>query len=164
MADNYGKNWETEFRSGWKRSFPNGVGWVYRLADQMSGYKDTSGNPCDFLAHAKGKLFMVECKSHKGASIPFTAIIQYSRLLNHKGFEDIHPGILIWFSDKNLVFWVDINEAEKMYNNGEKSIGIRMLDDPQYNILSLPFPPIKGNGTYPKVDYNYLVDYYKKEA
>jgi len=161
MAEDFGKKWENQFKLGWIASFPEGSGWIYRLPDQMSGYRNTSGNPCDFFAHTKGKLFMVECKTHKGASIPFTAIPQYPRLLEHKGFEDIYPGILIWFSEKNIVIWVDINEAEKMYNNGEKSIGIRMLNDEQYNILVLPS---ETKRVYPKVDYNYLVDYCEKEG
>jgi len=159
MAEDSGKLWESEFRKAWTVSFPKPIGWVYRLPDQMSGYRDTSGNPSDFFAHAYGLLFLVECKTHKGASIPFSAIPQYPRLLEHKGYNDIIPGILIWFSEKDIVIWVDINEAEKMYNNGEKSIGLRMLNDDQYKILILP-SEIKRK--YPKVDYNYLINYYKE--
>lgn len=154
-----GKRWEGEFKSGWISTFPKPKGWIYRLPDQMNGFKDTSGNPCDFFAKTQGLLFMVECKTHKGASIPFTAIPQYERLLGHKGYDNIIPGILIWFSEKDLVIWVDINEAEKMVKNGEKSIGIRMLNDKLYNILVLP---IEMKRVYPKVDYTYLVNYYKE--
>lgn len=61
----------------------------------MNGFKETSGNPCDFLAFAKGKLFMIECKEHKGASIPFVAIPQYDRLLKYTDLDGVFPGVLL---------------------------------------------------------------------
>lgn len=131
-----GKKWEVAFKQSWKHSFPKG--WVFRLNDQMTGYKETSGNPCDFICFAEGKLFLVECKEHKGASIPFTAIPQYERLLEHKDYEGVYPGVTIWFSDKDLIVWVGIKEMERMVANGEKSIGIRMLEDKSYNIVIIP--------------------------
>lgn len=158
MADTgAGKKWEAEFRKTWANCFPNT--FLYRIPDAMTGFKETSQNPCDFLCFPKNELFMVECKTHKGASIPFTAIPQYERLLEYKGYKGVIPGILIWFSEKDLVIWVDINEAEKMVKNGEKSIGIRMLKGKLYNILVLP---IEMKRVYPKVDYTYLVNYYKE--
>jgi len=149
-----GKKWEDKFRLGWLDCFPKPRGWLYRLADQITGFKDTSGNPCDFLCHEDGKLFMVECKEHKGASIPFQAIPQYARLLEHKDYDNVYPGVLIWFSEKSTVIWVNIYEMEKMVKDGEKSIGLRMLNEGKYHILVLP-SEIKR--TYPKVDYEYLV-------
>lgn len=71
----------------------------------MNGYRDTSQNPCDFLCFpCDTKLFMVECKEHKGASIPFSAIPQYERLLQYKNLKNIYAGIVIWLSEKDVVF------------------------------------------------------------
>ena len=65
-----GKAWEDVFKTTWKKCFPNT--FVFRLKDLLNGYKDTSQNPCDFLCFSgHNKLFMVECKEHKKASIPF---------------------------------------------------------------------------------------------
>lgn len=61
----------------------------------MNGFKETSGNPCDFFAFAKGKFFLVECKEHKGASIPFNAIPQYDRLLKYIDLDGVFPGVLL---------------------------------------------------------------------
>lgn len=61
----------------------------------MSGYGQTSANPCDFICFVSGKLFLIECKEHKGASIPFTAISQYSRLLQYKNIPGVYPGVII---------------------------------------------------------------------
>jgi hypothetical protein len=70
----------------------------------MNGYKETSGNPCDFLCFpGTNQLFMVECKEHKGSSIPFTAIPQYDRLLEYKDLPGVYPGVMLWLSEKDLV-------------------------------------------------------------
>ena len=40
---------------------------------------------------------------------------------------NVHPGVVVWFSEKDTVIWVGIKAMEKMVNDGEKSIGLRML-------------------------------------
>ena len=151
---NIGKKWEDKFKLGWTLCFPKPRGWIFRLKDNMNRFKDTSGNPCDFLCHLDDYLFMVECKEHKGASIPFKAIPQYERLLEHEHYNHVSPGVLIWFSDKDTVIWVNIYEREKMVKDGEKSIGLRMLKEGKYKIVVLP---CEVKRTYPVVDYNYLI-------
>ncbi len=135
MASNKGKAFEDVFKENWKKCYPGT--WIFRLKDQMNGYKDTSQNPCDFITFtAENKLFMIECKSHEGASIPFDAIPQYERLLEYKDKKNVYPGILIWFIDKDKIYWVPINVAEKMYTDGEKSIGLRHIG--KYNLIEVP--------------------------
>lgn len=149
-----GKKFEAVFRKDWLTTFPES--FILRLADQMTGYKETSGNPCDFITFVNGKLFMVECKEHKGASIPFTAIPQYERQLNYKNIKGVHPGVVVWFSDegKDTVIWVSIYEMEKMVKDGEKSIGLRMLDAGKYRIMVLPSVKLR---TFMKTDYSPLL-------
>lgn len=147
-----GKKFEAKFKQDWTKTVSDSL--AYRLADQMTGYKETSGNPCDFFCYVEGKLFMVECKEHKGASIPFTAIPQYERQLQYKGISGVYPGVVVWFSEKDKVYWVSIDEMEKMVESGEKSIGIRMADDESYNIVELP--SVKKR-TFMDTDYMYLV-------
>lgn len=137
MAVNKGKAWEEHFKNNWKKCFPNT--FIFRLKDNMNGYKETSGNPCDFLCFpGENKLFMVECKEHKGASIPFTAIPQYERLLEYKNYPGVFPGVMLWLSEKDMVLWISITEMEKMVKDGKKSIGIKMLEDSLYNIIMIP--------------------------
>lgn len=137
MAINKGKAWEEHFKANWKKSFPGT--FIFRLKDNMNGYKETSGNPCDFLCFpGENKLFMVECKEHKGASIPFTAIPQYERLLEYKNYPGVFPGVMLWLSEKDMVLWISITEMEKMVKDGKKSIGIKMLEDSLYNIIMIP--------------------------
>ena len=106
-----GKQFEARFATDYKRCFPDS--FLFRLHDQMTGYKETSQNPCDFIAYPGSCLLMVECKAHKGMSIPFNAIPQYERLLSYKGFPKVFPGVVIWFYEKDIVIWVSIDEMEK---------------------------------------------------
>lgn len=154
-----GKKFEERFRTDYKRCFPNTL--IYRLPDQQSGYAGGgSSNPCDFLCFTGNEVLMVECKAHKGASIPFNAIRQYEKMLDFKGFEKTYPGVVVWFYEKDIVIWVSIEEMEKMVLDGEKSIGLRMIDDKKpykkaYNIMTIPSKKLR---TFMESDYNYLVE------
>lgn len=148
-----GKKWEDVFKQSWKKTFPNT--FIFRLKDNMNGFKETSGNPCDFICFpGSDKLFMVECKEHLGASIPFIAIPQYERLLEYKNIQGVFPGIVLWLSEKDLVLWISINDLEKMVLAGEKSVGVRMLKNTLYNIIEIPF--VKKR-VYPDADYSILL-------
>ena len=136
MANNKGKVWEDKFRQDWAKSFPNT--FIFRLKDQMTGFKETSGNPCDFLCFNGTQLFLIECKEHKGASIPFTAIPQYEKLLKYKALPGVYPGVILWLSEKDVVLWIGIEEMEKMVQDGKKSIGLKMLADNTYRIIQIP--------------------------
>lgn len=156
-SQDIGKKFEDRFKQDYKRCFPGTL--LYRLPDQMSGYKETSGNPCDFLCYPGDKVLMVECKAHAKASIPFTAIPQYERLLEYKDAYKTYPGVVVWFYDKDIVLWVSIQEMEKMVADGEKSIGLRMIDKEKpykkaYNIINIPSKKLR---TFMESDYNFLV-------
>lgn len=156
---NKGKSWEDKFRKDWQKCFPDT--FVFRLKDQMTGYKETSGNPCDFLCFpGNNQLFMVECKEHRGASIPFTAIPQYERLLEYKDCPHTFPGVMLWLSEKDKVMWISIQEMEKMVQDGKKSIGLKMLKEKSYNIIEIP--SIKKR-VYLDSDYTILTSLKKGE-
>lgn len=160
---NIGKKFEERFKIDWKKCFPNT--FVFRLSDQMNGYKETSKNPCDFLAFPGDILCMIECKAHKGSSIPFAVITQYERLLKYIGFKNVFPGVVIWFYEKDEVIWVPIEEMKKMVDDGEKSIGLRMIDSKKpykksYNIIKIPSKKLY---TFMESDYTYLVDKLKEK-
>lgn len=93
MPLNLGKQFEQVFKEDWKRSFPNS--FLYRLPDQQSRYHGASQNPCDFIGFSGGILYLLECKTHKGASIPFEAIPQYDRLVGYVGKPGIRVGIIV---------------------------------------------------------------------
>ena len=120
-SQDIGKKFEDRFKKDYQRCFPNTL--IYRLPDQQSGYAGGgSTNPCDFICYSGDCVLMVECKAHKGSSIPFTAIPQYERMLSYKGTYKTYPGVIIWFYEKDTVIWVSIEEMEKMVLDGERSI------------------------------------------
>ena len=159
MANDKGKKFEERFRIDYKRCFPNTL--IYRLPDQQSGYAGGgSQNPCDFFCFTGNEVLMTECKAHAKASIPFTAIPQYERMLDYKGLPKTYPGVVVWFYEKDVVIWVSIEEMEKMVLDGEKSIGLRMIDEKKpykklYNIITIPSKKLR---TFMESDYNYLVE------
>lgn len=156
-APSLGKKWEVEFKQDWKASLPNS--FIYRLPDQMTGYKQTSMNPCDFVCFADKKLFMVECKEHKGISIPFSAMAQADRLIQYMELPDVYPGLLVWFSDPEVqkVIWVGAHTIKKMLDDGQKSIRLKMLEDPNnpYNIKVLEGTVKKK---FVKIDYSQYLE------
>ena len=155
-----GKKWENKFKSTWEKQFPNTL--LYRLPDQQSGYAGSGGsNPCDFMCYPGDCILMVECKAHKGASIPFNDIPQYERQLEYKDCYKTFPGVLVWFYEKDIIIWVSIEEMEKMVLDGEKSIGLRMIDEKKpykkaYNIMTVPAQKLR---TFMEADLNYLVEH-----
>ena len=157
-SQDIGKKFEDRFKKDYQRCFPNTL--IYRLPDQQSGYAGGgSTNPCDFICYSGDCVLMVECKAHKGSSIPFTAIPQYERMLSYKGTYKTYPGVIIWFYEKDTVIWVSIEEMEKMVLDGERSIGLRMIDSKKpykraYNIIMIPSEKLR---TFMESDYNYLV-------
>lgn len=156
---NLGKSFEERFKKDWQRCFPGTL--CYRLPDQQSGYAGGgSSNPCDYFGFTGNELLMVECKAHAGMSIPFTAIRQYDKMLSYKGLKNVYPGVVVWFYDKDTVIWVSIEEMEKMVTDGEKSIGLRMIDTEKpykksYNIIKVPSIKLR---TFMESDYKYLVE------
>lgn len=154
-----GKRFEDRFEKDYKRCFPDTL--IYRLPDQQSGYAGSGGsNPCDFLCYPGNCTLMVECKATSGASINFSDIRQYEKQKDYKGLYKTHIGVLVWFYEKDTIIWVSIEEMEKMVNDGEKSIGLRMINKKKpykklYTIHEIPATKLR---TYMEADLNYLVE------
>ena len=134
MAKNYGKEFEQKFKEDWLKSFPDG--FLYRIPDQMSGYKTVSINICDFIGFNDGILYLIESKSHRGASIPMGNITQYDKLKEKIGIKGVRVGVVLWLVDKDKVLYIPMSTIKQLKENGEKSIGIRHLED--YNIIEIP--------------------------
>ena len=80
MADR-GKQFEEQFKKDWKESMPDS--FCYRLHDQVTGYKVTSRNPCDFICYKFPYLYLLEIKSHEGNTFPFSAFRQYDEMIKY---------------------------------------------------------------------------------
>ena len=168
MAESLGKKFEAVTKEQWKKSFPGS--FIFRIPDPQSGYSGWGGsNMCDFIGfvaeginnNTKGQLFLIEVKSHKGNTIPWTAIRQYDKLLTYRDQKDVHVGIIIWFIDHDKVIWCPVEEAKKMHDDGLKSISIKLLQNRLYNILELP--SIKKR-VFLDTDYTPLLTFYLEKS
>lgn len=131
---NLGKEFETRFKLDWARTFPNGT--ITRLYDVTSGYKSMS-TISDFICYNYPYQFFIECKTHKGASLPFDVITQYDKLTTVVGVPGVRSGVLVWLYEKDKVFYVPVATITKMKLSNEKSIGIRHFDS-EYKIVQIP--------------------------
>ena len=126
MAQSKGKEFEARFKQQFLASFPNS--FILRLPDQVSGYKYTSSNICDFIGYAKGKLYLIECKTHLGASFPLSNLSQYNKLLPYVGIPGVRVGIVLWLIDKDKIFYVPISTVIQMKIKNKKSISYKDID------------------------------------
>lgn len=108
---------------------------IDRLYDTMSGYKAIS-QVSDFIAYKYPNIFYLECKAHKGASLPLSNITQYDSLLPKIGIKGVRAGVILWLYEKDKVFYIPIKTVKQMKHDGEKSVGIRHLD--KYRIIDVP--------------------------
>ena len=145
---NYGKQFEQKFREDFIRTFPGE--FILRLKDDVSKYKSTSKNPCDFICHIEGKLYLVETKCHYGNTFPFSALSQYDELADDWwGLKDVRRCVVIWMIDHNLVLIAPISEITKMKNDGLVSINVKTYK--KYNIIE---PDYVMKRVFPEVDYS----------
>lgn len=133
MPDNYGKKFEEKFKRDWTSSIEGGL--IVRLYDVTSGYLAVS-TISDYICYKYPNIFFIECKTHKGASIPFSAISQYDKLLSVCGIPGVRSGVILWLYEKDKVLYIPANTLKKVREAGEKSVGLRHLD--KYRIIEIP--------------------------
>lgn len=150
---NRGKDFEGEVRNSIEKV--DGV-YILRLYDPQGGYLSVA-NPCDFIAYKKPTMYMLECKSHKGNTLPiysndpkkkygvFTNT-QWEGMLNasEKG---IVAGAIVWWIDRDVTKFIPIDVLQHYRDMGMKSI---RYDDPFSAIF-----PIKGTKKRIYFDYDF---------
>lgn len=112
---------------------------VDRIHDQTTKYKGST-NICDFVVYKMPHLFYLECKSvygnvlsifsnptpdKKGVLHGFHGNItdaQWDGLTEKAKIPGVIAGIIVWFIDRNTTLFVPIQELNRAYNNGRKSI------------------------------------------
>lgn len=136
-VDNISKNEGKTFEDDFKKSVPDTC-WIYRLRDNASSFANgdktrfTTSNICDFILFDDNTntLSLIECKSTKSTSIPFT-MIRENQL---KGLLDaykhnIYAGIIVNFrNENNDTFFIPIHVFEYLKNTiSKKSFNIKDL-------------------------------------
>ena len=132
-----------------KKSFPKGD--ILRLYDVTSGYVNIS-NVSDFICYSYPNMFYIECKVHKGASIPFDKISQYLKLLEKSNIYGIRAGVLLYLYEKFRVFYIPATTIKQLKADGKKSVGIKAFDE-GYNIIEIPSTKLR---VFMESDYSVL--------
>lgn len=128
MAVNRGKKFEEIIKEAFMKV--PGVS-IDRLHDQMTGYKVTSANPCDFIVYKQPYEYYIECKSVHGNTLPFSNITdnQWRGLLEKSKIPGVYAGIICWWIDKDATWFIPIEDLQEKKENGFKSI---RFDQPGY--------------------------------
>lgn len=87
-----GKKFEDRFRADWQESVPDSL--CYRLYDTMGGFKSIA-NVCDFICYKYPNIFLIDCKSIQGNTLPFSDLRQYNQMLEYKNIKGIHIGFVV---------------------------------------------------------------------
>lgn len=151
MTQNYGKAFEARFKEDFIKTFPEGS--IDRIYDSVSGYKSIS-NICDFVGYVYPNIFYIECKSHKGASIPFDNITQYDKLKFKVGIPGVRAGVVLWLYEKDFLAYIPISTITKMKEDGKKSVGLKAVEE-KYKIYMIP--GVKKR-VFIEGDYSFLHD------
>ena len=159
MAINKGKKWEVCVQESWEQSFPSS--FIIRIPDQQSGYLGTSRNVSDFIAFKSPYLFLIECKTIKGNTLPFSNLKQYERMLQYEDIENIKTGFLVWWQDKGVTAWVPTKSIYLMKEDNKKSVHVDYVAQKLYNIIEVK-NEIKR--VYPKCDLSVMLEEENYEA
>lgn len=114
--------------------------WVYRLRDNASSFANgnntrfTSSNICDYLLldDISKTLYLIECKSTKGTSLPLTMVrdTQIQGLLDASKHELVAGFLINFRNSENDTFFISINNFIEMTKRiNKKSFNIKDLMD-----------------------------------
>lgn len=145
-----GKAFEEKFKNDWKRTVPEST--LDRLYDVQFGYKSVD-NVCDFICYKYPNIYFLECKAHKGSSLPFDAFPQYDKLILKSGIKGVRAGVVLFLYEKSKVLYIPVSTIKQIKEAGEKSVGLRHLDS--HRIFELPSMKKR---VFMDTDYSYLVD------
>ena len=150
------KNQGKKFEDIIKQSFLRVPGVsIDRLRDAPKKLKNVD-NPSDFIVYKKPHEIYLECKSHKGNTLPFSCIRteQLNGMLEKSMISGVVAGVIIWFIDHDITVWVSIDIIATLINFGYKSLNIKDLN-------KIPHILIKGKKK--RVYFNYDMEQFLKE-
>lgn len=152
MSHSYGKAFEQKFKEDFKKLSGN---FIYRLPDQVSGYKSASANIADFIGYVYPDLFILEVKSIAGNTFPITNFTQYEKMKQYVASKGVKMGVVIWYHERDAVIYVPLKTIEKMKADGKKSVNIRTIDTDGYDYVKIP--SVKKR-VFMDSDYSVLLD------
>lgn len=100
---------------------------IDRLYDVIG--KKTIDQPSDFICYKHPNQIYVECKSRNSNSFSYYTAPQYERLINKSKILGVKCGMLVWFVQQKMIFWLDIDWLQFYFSRtGIKSVNAYKLD------------------------------------
>lgn len=153
MAVNRGKQFEQLFRDGFSK-LPNVS--IDRLRDPVGGQLGIR-NICDFIVYQQPNQFYFECKAIHGNTLNFKTHIsdyQWQGLTEKAKISGVVAGVVVWFIDHEITFFISINELNKELSKGKKSVNIKDIYD-EYDINTTQIIMVTGKKKRLFFDYNF---------
>ena len=157
MTVNRGKQFESVIKEAFEKV--DGVS-IDRLHDQMTGYKVTSANICDFIVYKKPYEYYIECKSVHGNTLPFSNITNNQRngLLEKSKIPGVFAGVICWWIDKDITAFIPIQLLENWKWLGRKSV---RYDFDEIGYQDEKFNPVVWlQGKKKRIFFDYDMDYF----
>jgi penicillin-binding protein-related factor A (putative recombinase) len=110
---------------------------IDRLRDAPRKLKGVD-NPSDFIVYKYPHEVYVECKSHKGNTLPFSCIReeQIRGMLDKALIPGVIAGVIIWYIDRDITVWLSIDVIVTMMEFGYKSVNIKDLSKIPHTIIT----------------------------
>lgn len=163
MSSIYFASWDGDilnsgkrFEQQWKDSIPPNV-FFYRFRDGTSAWGDQGNtrfqqsNMCDCEMFDGQNLYLLELKSHKGKSLPLSAIRknQLDELLKASTYKNIVAGFIVNYADVGQTFFIPATNVIDFITDGERK-SIPLVWCERFGI--------KINGILKKVNYKWDVE------
>ena len=147
MGENRGKAFENIIKEAFLK-VPDVS--VDRLHDQMTGYKVTSANICDFIVYKKPYEYYIECKSVHGNTLPFSNITtnQWNGLLEKSKIDGVFAGVICWWIKFDTTLFLPIQTLDIWRNQ----VGLKSI---KHDIWEKDLDVIKINGKKKRVFFDY---------
>lgn len=150
---NSGKVFERQFR---KCCLKDSELFYYRLKDSPSGWSNgvnsgvrfTNDNICDAFVFKSPVLFLLELKSHTGASLPFSCIRQnqIDGLMDASKHKNVFAGVICSFDQKQRCFFLGIQKVKELQDSQtRKSIPIKYFEE---NGIEIDVQKLRTNLVY----------------
>lgn len=149
---NRGKDFEQVIRESFERV--PGVS-IDRLNDNTAGFKGIAGI-CDFIVYREPYEYYFECKSVRGASLPFSNITetQWNGLLEKSKIEGVFAGVICWWVDKDITRFIPIQILQMLKEEGKKSLNCYWDSCVDVYNTRYYIPEIKGKKKRVFFEYN----------
>ena len=136
------KNTGKKFEEDIKKSIDD-TAFLYRLRDSGGSWQGgeksrfTPSNICDFILFKSPRMYLLELKSHKGKSIPYTAIKQLDKLLevSNRKLENLGVYLLLNFADLEETYLIEVESVASIRDSKtRKSLSIEDVREYGYKV------------------------------